>query len=595
MLSIAFAALACNATAFGGVTADWDGTTDTLTVTLTSADDVEVTTDIYGYVQVKDSGVSIKIYEGMTDVSVDAGDVENLIVDGSSGVDDIDCADVSAIDGWTAVTSVIIDGNGGDDTIDGTQVADHIWGGTGDDTVDGKDGDDQFVDYDSNDDTMTSCGAVVVSWDSTPGILTIDAASGSTALDLEVLDNGTYATVHLGGHEIDMPPTVPAADVVTLNITGTNEADTIDCQEVTSANGFTSVDFVTIDSKEGDDELTGTEFRDRFVTGTGNDKIDGKLGTNYVIDFDSNDDTILHSSAKGLSPVWQWTAGDISVADWEDKVDAGEAGFVTHPEDPSNSDERYLISDSNGTSAALDLSEFGFDDTFMQIKINDVAPIMDSTTEALHCYVKDYLAAHDHSRILVRFKDDTTHPFDATNETYCKSGKRYRYEFKADLSSVTDWKKIGWVVLFQLHPGGWPGSPWVGGQAPFAVVEIAGNGTKAEWVGRVRGSTVDPPVSYTVTNYLREDFEIGDGEYTITIEWTLDYSGSDSYTRTEIRNSGGGLVASAETRATNAINYTHSGNSTAGACEVHNGIYTADFGSNDYPRMDISKVVLYSE
>ena len=128
------------------------------------------------------------------------------------------------------------------------------------------DGDDYKVDYKKS-------GNNLIIGDGTNEITVVDYFKAGN----------TFDTVNVNGTDVSIKETVPAFTVdmpdgkSTFN--GTNENEKIDASLYTSPNGTKGV---TINSKGGNDDITGSEYNDVIKAGTGDNKIEESSGDNKI-------------------------------------------------------------------------------------------------------------------------------------------------------------------------------------------------------------------------------------------------------------------------------------------------------------------------
>lgn len=125
-------------------------------------------------------------------------------------------------------------------------------------------------------------------------------ATGEVSIELNTIDNVRITSVNgnvsvqvsSGGGAfvpVNSLGTVPASSVVSINVLGNDEANTIDLSGVTSA-AFTSLTSIRVDGANGDDLLIGSpDFGDSLIGGHGNDTLQGQGGNDTLVGGDGAD------------------------------------------------------------------------------------------------------------------------------------------------------------------------------------------------------------------------------------------------------------------------------------------------------------------
>jgi hypothetical protein len=496
---------------------------------------------------------------------VHTSDVEEILVVGGTGDDEIDLSNISTDPFyWDSSLNgnITINAGPGEDEIDGSAYDDVISGGAGNDTIDGKGGDDLLLDFDAGE-SVSSCSAVEVSF--TSGVLLVKSV-GDENVDLDITDGlGSYVYVKLSGNDVSMGAWATSSiDKLEIHGSDSSTGDTIDCSDVTTANGFSSMEFVEIYGGAGADDITGTEFRDRIFGGTGTDDIDGGSDDDYVLDYDSD---VLTSATAVDNEVFFWEAGDISGSDWTDHIDPSlnTAGFQA-----ATGGSRSI---TNGSAADWDINA----DYTVHVPEGYMAPTM-ATSTSFECKVVDG-QPNPHRMISVISSD--------LNWIYFYPNKRYRIVADIDVSASTDWEDVDWTVVMQLHPGSFPPiSQWSGSKNPPIALYIDGDGSDAEWWMAVRGDTRSTPVGFQTPNYNAYT-GFTTGEHQVVMEFTIDYSGSNSYTGMYMD---GTLIG--ETSKTNGINHSGVG---AGVNQMNFTIGVYANPSTSEPSIEIDRISIYSE
>ncbi len=578
-----FAAVLCFSTAAHAATANWNSSTGTLTVTITSGagETVEI-----GY-GVGDgsaywlaiTGVTNGFYWGQNE-GVHTDDVKEIVVNGGSGDDIIEVDQIStSLTYWHADLddNITLNGNAGNDVLRGSELDDDLNGGFGDDVIEsnggydeirGGDGVDSWIDYSTTYQVATSIGAVDVTL--TSGELEVEAIdlSGNSSLDLEMGASGSNLVAKLSGHTVYTVAKTSVTKRVTIR--GSDDDDTIDCEDMDS-----TTDLSDIYCEGGNDiVIASSDHRCRIFGDSGNDIVTGNGNDDYLIDYNqqSDSDTLL-SGAMGLNEEWSWEAGDILKADWDEFVDHTNTppGFSLN----SNGDKIAL---GSGTLQGYLLATA----RRLNIQIHNVAPKM-LTSGVLETYVHHSGALNDHGQFNPWVNDSSI----MTQKRYCTPNKRYRFEFDAEFASSTDWNGGDWVQALQVFQDVFP-SGWTGKQETPIGLYVQGKGTSADMYFRAWGST--GPSFYNHKNELAR-FPLVVGNYEFVMEFTLDYTGNDSFTRIEIKKPNGQLVIG-ETTASNMVNASAA--STPGAAIPKFGVYTGSSYSK-LPTIRFSKLKMFTE
>ncbi|RMG00345.1 MAG: hypothetical protein D6741_06980, partial [Planctomycetota bacterium] len=113
------------------------------------------------------------------------------------------------------------------------------------------------------------------------------------------LDGSDSAVFQLSGGNVGVlingtsaGPSAPVGDVYYISVSGGEGANYIDLNAVTSANGFSSLYYISIDGYGGDDTIIGTGLEDQINGGGGNDSILAGSGNDTVYG-DNGADTIF--------------------------------------------------------------------------------------------------------------------------------------------------------------------------------------------------------------------------------------------------------------------------------------------------------------
>jgi Ca2+-binding RTX toxin-like protein len=159
--------------------------------------------------------------------SIDAGTIENIVINGNGG-DDV----ITAGNGLAGLVNLKIDGGGGNDTITGGDGADVLLGGDGNDVVTGGRGNDVALLGTGDDDFIWNPGDGSDAVDGQAGTDTLDFHGANVSENIDISANGGGArfsrdvgniTMDLKGVEAINFTALGGADHVTVNdLSGTD-------------------------------------------------------------------------------------------------------------------------------------------------------------------------------------------------------------------------------------------------------------------------------------------------------------------------------------------------------------------------------------
>ena len=494
--------LVASATLAAPPTVNWDAGIRRLTIQLPddgSHVEISHTTQTgLDFVSVKSQGADI-VWPGQGTLKTKS--IRSIRVRGGEGDDVIDLSGVSDKTKWNRRLNenIVLIGGPGNDVIKGSVFDDRLvgraghdifYGGEGKDHGNGLGGKDHFLDFDSQEDTMTSCAGVSITIEDR--MLVVAAAPSSTnGLDLALASDATNLHVKLAGHAIDE---VPLADLDKLHISGSSLNDVLDCQDVAA-----SLEFCEIHGGAGVDTIHGTKGRDRIFGGPGNDLVHGHDGDDYVIDYHQQNDRDRVTDAKGLTNIWHWKAGDITKSRWDEffrpRPDLHESKrkfhYAKNPDDPRSinsipKEELVLVPRNNASDSFLWLDPNQSGRKRIAASSNRVVPRM-LADGRLEAYVRN---KKSHG-VMFPFFADRKH---LEQGRYCIPNQRYRYKFSVELPDEPTWDELDWTVIcqiFNVFPGPTDIPNWQGSKSPeLAVYVIKRSSGPSIWV-RAWGCT-DP-------------------------------------------------------------------------------------------------------
>lgn len=276
---------------------------DSLIVTMGENDDVQVTADANGFVQITSGGATVDGFQPTL-----AADLADLTINGGDGANAIDVSGVTDGAGQFASSLVlIVNGGDGDDTILGGSLGESLNGDNGSDVIDagdgantvsggdgadsitgggdgdsllGDDGQDTLVGNDGDDTIFGGNGA-----DSIAGGDGVDSLNGNDGADTirgdsgdDVINGEDGFDSLLGGDGNDA-------------ILGGAENDTVsggDGDDTVSGNAGDDV----ITGEAGTDSLSGDDGADSLDGGDDNDSLNGGGGNDTVFGQDGNDNIL---------------------------------------------------------------------------------------------------------------------------------------------------------------------------------------------------------------------------------------------------------------------------------------------------------------
>jgi Ca2+-binding RTX toxin-like protein len=211
-------------------------------------------------------------------------------------------------------------------------------------------------------------GATIVDSTATGTILddehsiTFDAGTGSLGLVLDAGGSSTIdaaaglVTLEINGSLDPSFPVINPADVTTIVVTGSADADNIDLAAISAGNGFTGLTATTINGGSGDDTISGSEADDKIngsggddviTGGEGNDTINGGGGEDYLVGGPGDD--IVRGQGSSLDSL----SGGLG----DDTIDGG-AGYDYHFE---AADVSFTVTDSSlsglGNDTLIDIQQ----------------------------------------------------------------------------------------------------------------------------------------------------------------------------------------------------------------------------------------------
>ncbi|MCA8990223.1 MAG: hypothetical protein KDA78_21425, partial [Planctomycetaceae bacterium] len=158
-------------------------------LTVTGSDSIEIDSNAAGQVRVNNTLVN----NGQG--SLDANDVQEIVVKGSNRADTIDLRQVQP-GTFQSITSVEVHGNGGDDLIYGSGYGDVIYGNDGDDVISGGAGNDRIYGNEGNDRIGGGIGDDIIHGSSGD-----DLVSGGSGNDRVTGENGQDDVRGGGGND----------------------------------------------------------------------------------------------------------------------------------------------------------------------------------------------------------------------------------------------------------------------------------------------------------------------------------------------------------------------------------------------------------
>ncbi|PLX37429.1 MAG: hypothetical protein C0606_03750, partial [Hyphomicrobiales bacterium] len=264
-----------------------DGATQTIEVTATSSDGststqtYTITVDDVAEHIVLTSGNDVFTDNGVTELSIDAGDGYDTVI-GSSGDD--------SIFGGTGFDSLV--GGDGNDILEGDGGLDTIEGGAGNDTIDGGAWDDSLSGG-SGDDVILGQGGK-------------DALDGGTGND--TLDGGAWNDTLTGGAGNDVIDGGDGNDVVIFSGDWTDYTITYDAGTDT----YTVVDNRP-GSPDGTDTVTGVEtfqFADQTITVSDPSDLLNEAATDITFSGDTIDEDAVDGTVVGTASAVDPDSGD---------------------------------------------------------------------------------------------------------------------------------------------------------------------------------------------------------------------------------------------------------------------------------------------
>jgi|GEM_PF-1294614 len=192
--------------------------------------------------------------------------------------------------------------------------------------------------------------------------ITFDEGTGSLGLVLDAGGSSTIeavaglVTLEINGSLDPSFPVINSADVTTIVVTGSADADDVDLSAVSAGNGFTALTATTINAGSGDDTIVGSEANDKINGSGGGDVITGQ-GGNDTINGGGGEDYLVGGSGDDIVRGQGSSLDSLSGGAGDDTIDGG-SGYDYHFD---AADVSFIVTDSSlsglGNDTLIDIQQ----------------------------------------------------------------------------------------------------------------------------------------------------------------------------------------------------------------------------------------------